>query len=64
MDVGLDVEVVVTNTVKSQKRKNGASNICFWGQKIIISKRRYIMKIVKAGYTLHSTLYSVKYCDM
>ena len=26
-------ECIATNTVKSQKRRNGASIICFWGQK-------------------------------
>ena len=26
-------DAVATNTVKSQKRRNGASIMCFWGQK-------------------------------
>ena len=32
---GLDADAVATNTVKSQKRRNGASIICFWGPKKI-----------------------------
>ena len=28
---GWDVDAVATNTVKSEKRRNGASMICFWG---------------------------------
>ena len=27
------MDSVATNTVKSQKRRNGASIICFWGEK-------------------------------
>ena len=35
---GLDVDAVATNTVKSQKWRNGASKTCFGGKKEKISK--------------------------
>ena len=34
----LDMDAAVTGTVKSQKRRNGASITCFWGPKTIFFK--------------------------
>ena len=41
------VDAVATNTVQSQKWRNGASNICFWGKKR--KKKRDVDSFCTAG---------------
>ena len=51
---GLDVNAVATNTVKSRKRRNGASIKSLWGQKKInkIKIKRFMSSINSGAYII------------